>query len=214
MTVDRRTSHGIPRTLSLSKGSGSLGAVIAVLLILVGLSGCTASSAGKDSQTGSETGYVAGDNQLTRVPVEDRKPAPVISGPSVADSEKTISSADHAGKVIVVNVWGSWCGPCRKEAPDLQAASVETKDQAQFIGIDSRDSGVAQPRAFQRANKIDYPSIYDPDGSQVVKFENLPPSAIPSTMVIDEHGRVAVRILGPISKATLVDIIGDVAAGK
>ncbi|SDS44850.1 TlpA family protein disulfide reductase [Microlunatus soli] len=189
-------------------------AVVAVLLILVGLAGCSTNSAGQNSQTGSENGYVAGDNQLTRVPVKDRKQAPVISGPSVADTDKTISSADHAGTVIVVNVWGSWCGPCRKEAPDLQEASAETAGTAQFIGIDSRDSGVAQPRAFQRANKIDYPSIYDPDGSQVVKFENLPPSAIPSTMVIDKQGRVAVRILGPISKATLVDIISDVAAGK
>lgn len=189
-------------------------ALVAALLILIGLAGCSTDSAGKDSQTGSEDGYVAGDNQLTRVPIKDRRKAPVISGPSVADPKKTISSADHAGEVLVVNVWGSWCGPCRKEAPDLQAASAETADQAHFIGIDSRDSGIAQPQAFQRANDIDYPSIYDPDGAQVVKFENMPPSAIPSTLVIDEQGRVAVRILGPISKATLIDIVGDVAAGK
>lgn len=222
------------RSLSLSKGvalgiepgpstgSGPVvglsarlrGLVLGVLLILVGTAGCSTDSAGQNSQTGSENGYVAGDNQLTRVPVADRKQAPTISGPSVSDTSETISSADYAGRVIVVNVWGSWCGPCRLEAPELQAASAATADKAQFIGIDSRDSGVAQPRAFQRANKIDYPSIYDPDGSQVVKFENLPPSAIPSTLVIDKQGRVAVRILGPISKNTLIDIVDDVAAGK
>lgn len=207
MSAVGRNRRGVPRP-------GRWLALAAVLLIVIGAAGCTTSSSGKDEQTGSENGYVAGDRQLTRVPVKDRKKAPAISGPSVTDTKKTISTADHAGKVIVVNVWGSWCGPCRMEAPALQEASVATKDHAQFVGIDSRDSGVAQPQAFQRANKITYPSIFDPDGSQVVKFEKLPPSAIPSTMVIDKKGRVAVRILGPISKATLIDIIDDVAAGK
>ena len=115
----------------------------------------------------------------------------------------------------MINVWGSWCAPCRKEAPDLQAASAETSDIAQFIGITSKDYDPAQAEAFVRAFKITYPSIYDPTGKTLLAFAGqLPPSAIPSTMIIDEQGRLAVRVLGPISKITLVDMINDVAGGK
>ncbi len=196
----------------MSVHSKSALAVLTVL-VLTALAGCSTNSAGRDSQTGSENGYVGGDQQLTRVAVQDREPAPVISGPSLTGSG-TVSSAADRGKVIVVNVWGSWCPPCRKEGPDLQAASKATADTARFIGIDSRDPGKAAPRAFLRAFDITYPSIYDPDGSEVVKFSALPPSAIPSTLVIDKQGRIAVRILGTITKDTLIDIVHDVAAGR
>lgn len=196
------------------RGSGVRAAVAAlVVAVAVVLAGCSTDAAGQQKQTGSENGYVGADRQLTRVAPADRKPAPRISGESVTDS-KTVDSADYAGRVIVINVWGSWCPPCRKEAPDLQAASERTADVAQFIGIDSRDASKAQPRAFMRAQKISYPSIFDPDGSQVVKFSDLPPSAIPSTLIIDKQGRVAVRVLGTVTEQTLVDMINDVAAGK
>jgi thiol-disulfide isomerase/thioredoxin len=188
-------------------------ALILIMGLLLAVAGCSADAAGQQSQTGSEEGYVSGDQQFTRVEPSDRQPAPEISGPSVTGDE-TISSADYSGEVLVINVWGSWCAPCRKEAPDLQRASEETADIAQFLGINSRDSGKAQPAAFMRSFGITYPSIYDPDGSQVVKFTDLPPSAIPSTLIIDQQGRVAVRVLGTVSESSLVSMIEDVAADK
>lgn len=183
--------------------------VVALLLV----SACGTSSADKDSQTGDDNGYVGSDHQLTSIAPKKRKPAPKVAGPSLSGSG-TINIRKHTGKVLVVNVWGSWCAPCRKEAPDLRAASKKTAGKARFIGIDSRDSGKAAPRAFVRAFKINYPSIYDPDGSQVVKFSKVPPSAIPSTLVIDRRGRVAARVLGTVSRNTLVDMVDDVASGK
>ena len=207
MSVHIPRAH-LPRALSRSKAAASV--IISVLLMITG---CTTDSAGRDSQTGTENGYVGHDQQFTRVPIKHRDKAPDISGPNLANG-KMINSADYAGKVLVINIWGSWCPPCRKEAPDLQAASKILGSKAQFIGIDSRDPGEAAPKAFIRAHKISYPSIYDPDGSEVVKFDDLPPSAIPSTLVVDKQGRLAVRILGSITKDTLVDIVDDVAAGK
>ena len=115
----------------------------------------------------------------------------------------------------MINVWGSWCSPCRAEAEDLERASKKTAAKAQFLGINNRDDSPANGAAFVRAHGITYPSIYDPSGTQLVKFTGtLPPSAIPSTMVIDKQGRMAVRILGPIDENTLVQAIDDVAAGK
>ncbi|MGH3340815.1 MAG: TlpA disulfide reductase family protein, partial [Propionibacteriaceae bacterium] len=151
---------------------------------------------------------------LTRIPPDQRQELPTVSGPALG-SNRTISSQDYRGKVVVINVWGSWCPPCRKEAPDLQAASVETKETAQFIGITSKDYDPAPAEAFVRSFQITYPSIYDPTGKVLLAFAGeLPPSAIPSTMIIDRQGRLAVRVLSEVSKITLVDMINDVANGQ
>lgn len=188
--------------------------MVAVLIVAAACSsGSGSSSSNKNSQDGNDSGYVGSDHQLTTIKPKKRKPAPDIEGPSLT-GKKSVQLDDYAGKVVVVNVWGSWCGPCRKEAPDLRAASQKTADKAQFIGIDSRDQGKSAPRAFVRSHKIGYPSIYDPDGGQVVKFTKVPPSAIPSTLVIDRHGRVAARVLGTVTRDTLVGMINDVASGK
>jgi thiol-disulfide isomerase/thioredoxin len=183
---------------------------VAVSAIVL-LAGCTAQTAGDEqTRTGSRTGFIGGQS-LTQLPPAKRRPAPVITGPALT-GDTTLSTADYAGKVIVINVWGSWCAPCRKEAPDLAAASKQTATVAQFVGLDIRDYDKAPAQAFIRAFDVLYPSIYDPRGTQLVKFTELPPSAIPSTLIIDRKGRIAARVIGVISKATLAQMINDMAA--
>jgi thiol-disulfide isomerase/thioredoxin len=185
------------------------------LLIAALTAGCSTTGADEPTRGAGQEGYPQAERNLTRIPPDSRKLVPAVSGPSLSSTSATVSSADYPGKVIVVNVWGSWCAPCRSEAPDLQGASEQTKDTAQFIGITSKDYDPAPARAFTRAFRIGYPSIYDPSGKVLLNFaEVLPPSAIPSTMIIDGQGRLAARVLGPISKITLVDMITDVADGK
>jgi thiol-disulfide isomerase/thioredoxin len=188
-------------------------AAAAVVVILLVLSGCTASNP-NPPVGGSGQGYPEVGRRLTQIPPDQRRPSPEVSGPALG-SDQTVSSTAYPGKVVVLNVWGSWCGPCRKEAPDLQAASEQTEGLAQFIGINTKDRSEAPAEAFVRANKLTYPSIYDPDGKTLLAFAgDLPPSAIPSTMIIDREGRLAVRVLGDISRVTLVAMINDVASGK
>ncbi len=178
------------------------------------LAGCSATGSDEPTRSAGQQGYVGVDGNLTQIPPDQRKPVPVVTGPGL-DAGQTVTTGGHDDKVVVVNVWGSWCPPCRAEAADLQAASVATKDTAQFIGITSKDIDPAPARAFVRDQKITYPSIFDPDGKTLLNYAGqLPPSAIPSTLVIDRQGRLAVRILGPISKLTLVTIVNDVAAGR
>jgi thiol-disulfide isomerase/thioredoxin len=186
-------------------------AVLAAMLILAA---CVSTGADEQTRSAGQVGYPDVARNLTRVPPDQRKELPAISGPALG-STQTISTQDFRGKVVVINVWGSWCPPCRKEAPDLQAASVETKDVAQFVGITSKDYDPAPAEAFVRSFKITYPSIYDPTGKVLLAFAGeLPPSAIPSTMIIDRQGRLAVRVLSEVSKITLVDMINDVADGR
>ena len=113
-----------------------------------------------------------------------------------------------------MNVWGSWCAPCRKEAPELEAVSRSRRDVAQLIGLDIRDYDPAPAAAFVRAFGVTYPQIYDPRGTQLVKYSELPPNGIPSTLIIDRQGRIAVRIVGAITRGTLTQMIDDVAAGR
>jgi thiol-disulfide isomerase/thioredoxin len=184
------------------------------LAAMLMLAACTRTGADEQTRSAGEVGYPTVSRNLTRVPPDQRKELPVVSGRALG-SNKTISTQDYHGKVVVINVWGSWCPPCRKEAPDLQAASVETKNVAQFVGITSKDYDPAPAEAFVRSFKITYPSIYDPTGKVLLAFAGeLPPSAIPSTMIIDSNGRLAVRVLSEVPKTTLVDMINDVAGGR
>jgi thiol-disulfide isomerase/thioredoxin len=184
---------------------GALGVVISLALL--------AACSGND-RTSGEGGFIGSASRVTVVPPDQRRPVATITGPRLGGTG-SVSSTDFAGRVLVVNVWGSWCPPCRQEAPDLQAASQATRSKAAFLGITTKDADPANAEAFVRAFKITYPSIYDPDGTALLAFDReLPPSAIPSTLVIDAHGRLAVRVLGTISRQSLVDIVDDIAAGR
>jgi thiol-disulfide isomerase/thioredoxin len=188
--------------------------ITAALAALLIMASCARIGGDEPTRTAGQAGYPDVPRNLTRVPPDQRNELPTVSGPALG-SNQTISTQDYRGKVVVINVWGSWCPPCRKEAPDLQAASVETKNVAQFIGITSKDYDPAPAEAFVRSFKITYPSIYDPTGKVLLAFSGeLPPSAIPSTMIIDRDGRLAVRVLSEVSKITLVDMINDVAEGR
>ncbi len=160
----------------------------------------------------SDTGQV--NKALTWIPVADRQPAPVAAGPALSGTG-TVSTGDYPGKVVVINVWGSWCGPCRLEAKDLAEASEKTAKTAAFVGLNIRDTNPDAARAFVRAFQIGYPHIYDPNGEQLVRFAGtLPPNGIPTTLLIDTDGRIAARVVGVVDQTTLLGLIDDVAQGK
>ena len=179
-------------------------ALAAALTLLLG--GCTGS-------TSSDGGYISGDGSITRVAVDQRHQAPLIEG-TLLDG-KPWSSSSVPGRVLVYNVWGSWCPPCQHEAPALVKAANRTTASAQFIGLNTRDSGKPQAEAFVRNYEVPYPNLFDPDGRLLLQFGNqLSPNAIPSTVVVDARGRIAARVLGEATEATLVALIEEVAAGK
>lgn len=180
-------------------------ALVSALAAVLALGACSSGS-------GGDTGFVAGKAGLTRVPVGDRVAAPVATGPGLDGGEVTTA---HPGKVVVINVWGSWCEPCRAEAPDLEAAWQDTQDIARFVGIDTRDPDPAPAQAFVRTFGITYPSIYDPQGRSLLEFSGtLPPSGIPSTLIVDTEGRIAARVIGEVDRTTLVGLVRDTAEGR
>jgi thiol-disulfide isomerase/thioredoxin len=113
---------------------------------------------------------------------------------------------------VVVNVWGSWCPPCRAEAPVLADAARDLSGKGvAFLGINSRNPERSGPRAFEARYKVPYDSIYDPGGRTLLAFHGtLTPNSIPSTVIIDRRGRVAASVLGEVTRTTLDDLVDEV----
>ncbi len=148
------------------------------------------------------------DYGLTVYPVDSRPAIPVVVGPDL--DGRRLDLAGLRGKVVVINVWGSWCSPCRAEAPALARASRDFRTRGvRFVGIDTRDS-LGAAKAFARRYGIAYPSLDDRDGSVLLRFSGLVPiGAIPSTLVIDRQAQVAARVVGKIDDTTLRGLIAD-----
>lgn len=182
----------------------------AALLVALVAAGTLVGGCGDVGSSGDQ-GYVDSAGVITRLPVAEReKPGPV-SGETLEG--KDVSLSDYAGRVVVVNVWGSWCPPCRAEADDLSAAAKELEKQGVvFLGINTRDNSRDNALAFQTKRAVPYSSIFDPGGKNLLAFHGtLPPNAIPSTLVIDARGRVAASIIGEVASArTLVGLVSDV----
>ena len=161
----------------------------------------TDQAGGTSIRFGDETG-------LTVYPIAQRPAAPNLEGVTLDGDQFALS--DLSGQVVVLNVWGSWCSPCRAEAPDLARLARETESQGvRFVGIDTRDS-TAAARAFVRSFDIPYPSVVDPDGQLLLQFEGIIPiTAVPSTLIIDSRGNVAAKVVGQITYSTLRGLIDD-----
>ena len=115
----------------------------------------------------------------------------------------------------MLNFWGSWCDPCRAEAPALAALSAHFAGAGvRFLGIDIRDN-TASALAFLHNYRISYPSLNDPGDEIALNFQGtVPAQALPDTVVIDRQGRIAARIVGGVSYDGLKDLITRIGAGS
>ena len=142
--------------------------------------------------------------------VDAREDAISLDGEDLAGDPLAVE--DFRGKPVVLVVWGSWCAPCRDEAPDVVDAAKELGDDVQFVGINIRDASTAQAQAFTRKFDVDFPSFYSPSGEALLAFPGvLGLRTIPAFAVLDADGRVAASIIGKLpSRQTLVDVTKDV----
>ena len=185
-----------------------------LVLVVMLLAGC---ATGDDAVAqGGTFEFVAPGckTDITYDPPDDRgKPGP-LAGPDLMDTSRTISLQDFAGRVVVINVWGQWCAPCRAEMPQLQQVYDATRDDGvAFLGIDVRDNDIDAPRDFITDRKITFPSIYDPAMRTMIAFGGrYPATVIPSTIVVDREHRVAAVFLRELLAEDLLPLVRRLAA--
>lgn len=186
--------------------------VASASVVLLVLAGC---STGTDAVvTGGEFQFVSPGGQTEILyEGEDRKTIGNLAGESLLEPGRQIALSDFAGKVLVINIWGSWCGPCRVEAPELQSLYDQTRASGvEVLGVDVRDEQRSAPEDFVRDRGLTYPSIYDPPGRSLLALKGYPRSVVPSTIVLDRSHRVAAVYLREVRAADLMPVVQRLAA--
>ncbi len=184
---------------------------LALLLVAaLALAGCTV---GRDAVGPSgEFTFVApgGETTITYDPPADRGRITGISGESLLRPGETVGLEDYAGQVVVVNIWGSWCGPCREEVPDLQFVQ-DSVEGAVVLGIDVRDVR-EEAETFLRDRGITYDSIFDFPGRSLIGLSGYPRNTTPTTLVLDKQHRVAAVYLLQIRVPELIPLVERLVA--
>lgn len=167
------------------------------------LGGCSRQTSGNDTFAfASPGGKVEFD-----YPVDERRAVSDISGPRLGASEKRVGLSDYQTQAVVINIWGSWCPPCRSETNGLIEAYDGTRtDRVEFLGINVKDMP-GDGAAFQTSHKIPYPSIDDFSMRTVTSLRGFPTAAIPATIVLDGQHRVAHIWFGEVHKSELVSYL-------
>jgi thiol-disulfide isomerase/thioredoxin len=191
------------------------GVLAAAVLAAAVLAGCTSDAGTPELRDAGDAGFVAGDGSVAVLAAADRGDPVGIAGETLEGDP--LDLADLRGGAVVVNVWGSWCAPCRAEAPDLVSAhdrlTAEHPGEVAFVGLNIRDASATNARRFEESFDVPYPSLYDPDSLLLLDLRGeIPPNAIPSTLVLDRSGAVAARVLGRVDEATLVGLVEQVLA--
>lgn len=188
---------------------------LAVLLTaLFGLTAC----AGKDAVTAGAGTFdfvsPGGKTEIFYDPPATRGTIGKLAGPDLMNDGKTVSLDDFDGKVVVLNLWGQWCGPCRGEADQLEKVYDATKDSGvAFLGVNVRDPQKDKAQDFVVDRKVGYPSIWDPAMRTVIAFgAHFPASVIPVTLVLDRQHRVAAVYLKALTVEDLQPVVARLAS--
>jgi len=153
--------------------------------------------------------YVAGSRSAVLYSAGHRPVAPDFTATTLTGSRLDFSS--YRGQVVVLNFWGSWCAPCRQEAPTLAVTAQQYRpDGVTFLGVDVRDDP-ASALAFSREFGVPYPSVSDSGSVITLDFTAVVPIAgTPTTLVIDRTGHIAGAVFGPATQQDLTDILTQV----
>jgi thiol-disulfide isomerase/thioredoxin len=199
------TAHPRART-------AAIGAVVALAASLA-LGACDSGSIGQNTPASNGQSFVSGSPGTTVYGAGSGPVVPRVNGTTLTGRKLTL--AQYHGHVVVLNFWGSWCTPCRVEAPVLASLSQHfTGTGVRFLGVDIRDSP-ATAEAFLSNAHISYPSFNDPGDEIALAFTaTVPPSGIPTTLVIGRNGRVSARVIGEVSYPGLRGLISRAMAGR
>lgn len=177
---------------------------------VLAVAGCDSGAIGANTPQSSGQNFVGSGYASTVFAASQRPQAPDVSGTSLTGQPLRLAS--YRGHVVVLNFWGSWCTPCRSEAPALGTLARQMYSKGvRFVGVDIRD----QPDSalsFMQTFRVGYPSFNDPNDEIALNFRGtVTPAAIPTTLIINRGGQVTARIVGGVTYAVLRSLILAVA---
>ena len=126
-------------------------------------------------------------------PVKPGAPAPNFTFPTL--DGKMVSLSDYNGKVVFLNIWATWCPPCREEMPSMEKLYKELKGQEfEILAVSIDASGATAVRPFMKEHGLSFPALLDTGGT-IRGLYGM--TGVPETYVIDKEGVVKQRIIGP-----------------
>jgi thiol-disulfide isomerase/thioredoxin len=175
-------------------------AVVVAALLPAACGGVGTSSAGDAIQKVGSPGF-------SRIAMKDRRPAPNLSGTTLEGSKFALN--DVAGNVVVINIWASWCEPCRAESPVLARLERQlAAEKVRFVGIDETDTTTSATR-FVASTGARYPQLVDSNGALLAQLTLLPQKGIPSTLILDRHHRMAARVIGQVTGPEVQTLVSE-----
>jgi peroxiredoxin len=169
------------------------------------LAGCSGGS-NAVSQSGGNYRFVSSNSKGSLIPVANRRTVGQVTGSLLNGGTFTLSK--DAGKVVVINFWATWCGPCTTETPEFDSVYRKFRNSGiTFVGIDTKESSRDAPRAFVKDNKISYPIVFDEQGYTAVELGKIPSQSLPFTVLIDKEQRVAAVYLGVLEPKDLEPVL-------
>jgi thiol-disulfide isomerase/thioredoxin len=182
--------------------------VLVVTVMAASVSGCGLAAPSVSTQGSSTTVDGIG---VTAYPVQQRVTVPNLAGTTLRGPGLSLANFGR-GKIVFLNVWASWCTQCRQESSALRDSAIALAAQGvRFLGLDEQDVA-SDARAYLSSTGITYPQVIDGDGALLARLRMLPQMGIPSTLVIDRHGRVAARVIGPVTSSEIRQIVRNLAA--
>lgn len=214
-TVGRARSIPLaPHITSAATRSRRRKLVVAACALLTAAASACSSGADAVSSGGSfEFVSPGGKTTILYDPPSSRGRVADLVGESLAEPGQQLRLSDYAGQVVVLNVWGSWCGPCRTEAPELERAFENTRELGvQFLGVNVRDNARGAAQDFVTNYGVSFPSFYDPPGRVLLALKGFPRNVVPSTIVLDRQHRVAAIYLIAVLESDVRPVIERIAA--
>lgn len=195
---------GPPRALTGLRRTRMTATTVAIVLALSACTGGTEIQGG-----GEEDRFISGDGSATVFETRERETAPDVTGTTFDGDELSLS--DYGGEILIINVWASWCAPCRVEQPVLDEVYAEYGDLGvDFLGVNIKDDMTAA-QAYTANKDVPYPSLHDQPGEVPQAFrDTVPPRAIPSTLIIDPDGNIAARVIGATTYGQLTSLLNPI----
>jgi peroxiredoxin len=179
-------------------------AILLPVVLVAAIVGVIVARRGAGQPTGPDLSTVT----FVASPVPQDRPAPAFRLPALSGTG-SVSLAQYPRTIVVLNLWASWCGPCRQESPDLESVwRLFGSLNVQFLGVDEQDSR-ASAGAFVTEFGLTYPMAFDASGTLATSYGAI---GLPSTYVIDGSGTIRFRFLGRVDPADLRSVLHQLLA--